>query len=71
MKEKRVYICELCRTEYAKEQDAMDCEAYHLSPKKIIDKRYVNMRKDQCRAPLEITVEMVNGEKYIYKRIKK
>lgn len=67
MKERRLYICELCGTEYAKEQAAIDCEAYHLSPKKIINKRHVN---DKCRAPLELTVEMVDGEKYIYKRIK-
>lgn len=49
----------------------MDCEAYHLMPKKVIDKRYVNMRKDACRAPLEITMQMENGDAYPYRRTKK
>lgn len=70
MKEKRVYICELCKTEYAKEQDAMECEAFHQLPKKIIGKRYVNMRKDACVAPLEITMQMENGDAYTYRRTK-
>ncbi len=71
MKEIHRYVCEICKTEYAKEQDAMDCEAYHLLPKKVIDKRYVNMRKDACRAPLEITMQMENGDAYTYRRTKK
>lgn len=49
----------------------MDCEAYDLMPKKVIDKRYVNMRKDACRAPLEITMQMENGDAYTYRRTKK
>lgn len=68
MKERVVYTCEFCKVEYAKKQDAIACEAHHLSPKKIINTRYLNMRKDKCQAPLELTVEMENGEKYIYQR---
>lgn len=71
MKEIHRYACDLCKTEYANEQDAMDCEAYHLRPKKVIGKRYVNMRKDACRAPLEITMQMENGDAYTYRRTKK
>lgn len=68
MKEKKLYTCECCQTDYASKTDAEKCEANHKKKLKIIHKRYLSKGQDKSGLPIAITVEAEDGTKQIYRK---
>ena len=68
MKEKVLYTCEVCRTDYADKAEAMRCELSHKKKLKIVDSRYLAQAQDESGFPTTITVQSENGERATYKR---
>lgn len=67
MKEKVLYYCELCGTPYSNKKDAINCEAYHRTPKKL--KNFVYKPKGVGPAwPYTIRVDDRKGHscQYVY-----
>ena len=69
MKEKMLYVCEICHTEYAKQSDAEACESSHKTKLKITDCRYLSYRSSHSGFPVSIKVtDKDTGETVVYKR---
>ena len=72
MKEKKLYTCEICHTNYADKNSAIECEKYHCVDFTIIGKRYRPKNKIVAsiidRLPVSIRIEDEKGNKVIYKR---
>ena len=68
MKEKVLYTCEVCRTDYADKAGAMRCELNHKKKLKIVDARYLAQAQDESGFPTTITVRSESGEQATYKR---
>lgn len=68
MKERVLYTCEFCRTDYADKAEAMRCELSHKKKLKIVDSRYLAQAQDESGFPTTITVQAENGERATYKR---
>ena len=68
MKQKILYVCELCGTEYKDERAAERCERGHIMPKKIHESKFQSINVDQKGYPSRITILMENGERVEYKR---
>lgn len=71
MREKTLYICELCKTEYASMTEANMCEKHHAIPTKVKAAKYIARNNDSCPAPLEVFVTTKDGEEYIYRRTRR
>ncbi len=68
MKEKKLYVCEVCNTSYASKEDAKKCEENHVGIRKILSYRFLPFRSDQTGYPQTIDVEMNNGKIIKYHR---
>ena len=68
MKEKKLYICEICGVEYNEKTKAERCEAGHIKPKKIVDAKYYGYGADSSGFPCKVIIELENGEKISFKR---
>lgn len=69
MKQKTLYECEFCHTQYAQEQSCKDCEEWHTKPSKIVNAAYKrrNSSTSDTGAPEMIDVLMKNGKTVRYK----
>lgn len=68
MKKLQLYECEYCHTQYAKEFDAVKCEAYHKVPKKVrLGKCHPFTMKDSDY-PLEVIVTFDDKTNVTYRR---
>ena len=63
MKQKTLYTCEICHTDYADKADAENCEKEHEKPKRIKSFRIHAHAKYPCK----IEVEFEDGKSYWYK----
>lgn len=68
MKEKTLYTCECCHTDYARKADAEKCEANHKKKFKIVHQRFLPYSLDQSGFPISIEVQDKDGRKVVYKR---
>lgn len=68
MKEKKLWTCECCQTDYASKMDAERCEANHKKKLKIIHKRFLPLKNDRSGLPISITIETEDGTVQIYKK---
>lgn len=68
MTEKKLFICDTCKTEYAHPEDAHACEAYHVQPKMATKAIYNPKRLSNDPYPLKITIIMDDGAKIQYRR---
>ena len=68
MKEKTLYTCEKCHTDYANKKDAETCEANHSKKLKIITQHCLPYSLDKSGFPIMIEVQDDKGNKAIYKR---
>lgn len=70
MREKILYVCELCRTEYADKEAAALCESSHIPLKgmKIIGAAYhpVRMNARSQAWPIRITLQDSDGRTRVY-----
>ena len=69
MKEKILYVCELCGKEYEKKEDATACEKNHDNQKSILDFQFHFASPDTDHTGLPDYLELNNkGKVYRYVR---
>lgn len=68
MKEKVIYTCEVCHTDYADKVEAKRCEESHEKKLKIVDSRYLARAQTLIGFPITITVQSEDGIRVTYKR---
>ena len=70
MKEKTLYTCEICHTNYADKKSAIECEKYHCVDFTIIEKHYrpKGIGSNIDRFPVSITLEDEKGNKVFFTR---
>lgn len=66
MKEKKLYSCEYCYTDYADKKMALDCEKNHKVDLSIVSARYSPFKNNQTGFPVAITVESKDGAERTY-----
>ena len=64
MKEQKIYVCELCETQYKEKSEALKCESGHKVAKKIDKSSY----HAKCDFPDRVVVEFIDGSRCFYKR---
>lgn len=67
MKEKKLYTCEYCHTDFSDKQMALKCEKNHKTKLTISNARYLPIGNCQDGFPISITIEC-KGETITYKR---
>lgn len=74
MKETTLYVCEICGTRYANKQEAENCEAAHIKPKRLTKSMKFHpyksgiTRYEASQYPDWIDIEMQDGNTVRYKR---
>ena len=70
MKQRTLYTCEICHTDYADKYDAEQCEKNHSrsAKLKIVDAKYHPYSVDRSGMPAVITVQGENGKTAKYRR---
>ena len=68
MKEKVLYTCEVCHTDYANKVEAKRCEESHERKLKIVDSRYLARAQTLIGFPITITVQSEDGIRVTYKK---
>ena len=71
MTETIFYICEICKTRYANRQEAENCEAAHIKPKRLTETMKFHpykTRYEVSQYPDWIDIEMQDGKTVRYKR---
>nr|DAR87871.1 MAG TPA: DNA-directed RNA polymerase [Caudoviricetes sp.]DAT97259.1 MAG TPA: DNA-directed RNA polymerase [Caudoviricetes sp.] len=66
MKQKILYTCELCKTDYADKKKATECECGHKTDLKVIDARYKSIKAVTHGFPTKITVRSKDGKEMTY-----
>lgn len=69
MKEKMVYQCEFCHTEFNNKKDCQECEAFHNKTLRISGKRYLCFKNDSVSFPHIIIVSDKEGKTCEYRRV--
>lgn len=65
MKEKTIFICEVCGSEYDNVENAQKCEKNHCKCVEIVGSRYVGSTSNY---PTSIDVKMENGKTIKFNR---
>nr|DAR39451.1 MAG TPA: hydrogenase/urease nickel incorporation protein [Caudoviricetes sp.] len=68
MKEKILYTCEICHTDYTDKKTAKECEVSHKKGLKIVNQRFRPYTQDRSGFPIRIEVADEKGNKAVYKR---
>lgn len=69
MKEITLYICEICHERYTNRQEAENCEAAHIKPKRLTETmKFHPYASNPSQYPDWIDIEMQNGKTVRYKR---
>ena len=67
MKERRLFVCEQCNTEYADRKKAKSCEDSHKTKFKIKNMRHVAINNNKTGFPVTVTLEAEDGSIKTYK----
>lgn len=67
MKEQKLYVCELCETQYKDKQKAIACENMHKKPVKVGNAAYHACKCDADGYPDRVEIEFSDGSKKWYK----
>lgn len=68
MKEKKLYTCEVCHTDYAEKHKCAECEKSHQTNLKIEDMVFQPLAVDMSGFPFRIKVISEDGEECTYYR---
>lgn len=68
MKELKLYVCEVCGTQYADRANAKVCEKSHKVPQRISGCKYLSRKQDQSGYPQKISVIFDDGKSVDYRR---
>lgn len=64
MKELKLYVCEVCHTQYAERQRAKNCEKSHVGEPKIVESCYSSQNN---KYPCKLIVEFKDGKRITYR----
>lgn len=67
MKEKKLYTCEHCNTDYSDKAMALKCEKNHKTKCTIVNSRFLPITNCEDGFPITITLEY-KGKTVTYKR---
>lgn len=68
MKEKTLYTCEYCHTDYADKQTAIECEKVHVLDFEIFEKVYKPKSIERSGFPIKIVIKAKDGRTAQYER---
>ena len=68
MKEKILYVCDICGTEYLTKEEAQKCEENHVETLEIVDCEFVRKAFMNDGFPTKITVKSEDGTERTYFR---
>lgn len=68
MKERKLYTCEICLTDYADKRKAIDCEKNHKDTFEITHMKFYPKGVDNTGYPCSITIKGKDGRELVYKR---
>ena len=68
MKEKILYTCEHCHTDYKNKKEAEECEDNHKKGLRIVNQRFLPYTQDRSGFPIRIEVVDEKGNRVVYKR---
>lgn len=68
MKEKVLFECELCHTQYAAKIDAQSCENNHKRIISVASERFLSEKQDNSGYPIDVMLVMSNGQTIKYRR---
>lgn len=68
MIEKKLFVCEYCRTSYATKESCLECEKTHKTPDRILSYEYNPYKVDHSGYPKHIVCEMSDGKRVVYHR---
>ena len=69
MKEINLYQCEVCGTNYADEEKALECEAFHIAVGNVIQYKYnAKGMGPESKYPHAVVVRMEDGKDLVFKR---
>lgn len=68
MKEKTLFECELCHTQYASKADAISCENNHNRVEAVCKERFISEKQDSSGYPIDVILRMTNGVEVRYSR---
>lgn len=61
MKETKLYICEICNTNYSDKSKCKQCEENHKKPVKIDKCKYLSYKSDNTGLPNQVTIMFDDG----------
>ena len=68
MKELKLFVCEICGTQYKEKRKCQECESSHKEPKSIVSSHYLSYQNNKSGYPNIIQVEFSKGEVISYHR---
>lgn len=68
MIERKLYVCELCGTQYKEKLRCKTCEESHVKPLEIKDCKYISIDNNRKGYPTHLHVKMGDGTVQIYKK---
>ena len=68
MKEKTLYQCEICHTNYDDKAECKRCEESHKKVVAFDEVKYSSYKNDHTGLPLRVKLVVDNGETYWYRR---
>ena len=66
MKQKILYTCEICKTDYAEKKKATESECVHKTKLKVINACYKSINAVTHGFPTKITVQSKDGKEMTY-----
>ena len=67
MKERKLYVCEICNAEYNAKEKAIACEKSHKKIKEVKATQYVHSSANAKGFPMRISLTMTDGSVATYK----
>ena len=68
MIEKKLYICDKCKTAYTSEEECKECEEGHVPAKRVRDQKYVSIANDKTGYPTYVSLVMEDGRIIRFRR---
>ena len=70
MKEKLLYICEICGEEFENQADCIRCEAHHISDPQIVNCSWKSIKEDKDGFPEALMVKFNRRQDTIVRYVK-
>lgn len=67
MKEKILYVCDICGTEYSTKEEAEECEKNHVTKIEVIQCNHLSVKVCKDGFPTKITVQSADGRERKYR----